>query len=79
MSAADQRAAACRAAREAFDLAQELGCTPREAEREMRRRRAAARRACGRKIETSSVDLLVADGVPAATFRDWNASWMMRN
>lgn len=68
-------AARYRAAREAFELAMKLGCTPRDAMRELRRRRAA----CGR------VDMAAASpaqdetgAMPAPDFRDWNNPWMMR-
>lgn len=74
MTAADR----FRAAREAFELATRLNCTPRDAARELRRRRAA----CGRiaapaPSETHDED---ADQVPAPTahFSAWNNPWMMR-
>jgi len=64
-----------RAHREAFVLAQELGCTPKEAEQELRRR---AARAC----EAASVARMAAKDAassPSTSSRNWEAPWMMRD
>jgi hypothetical protein len=76
----DNLAAYYRAHREAMELALATGCTPREAERELRRRAKARRAACGTRA---------ADPAPEANFepmdrdpedyRDWDARWMMRD
>ena len=55
-----------RAHREAFTLALQLGCTPREAERELRRRKRKRMDACGTRApaeqpEIESTEDLVAD------------------
>lgn len=74
------RAAELRAAREAFELAMELGCTPRAAAHELRRRRLAALRACGRHADAARPPAepdLSAPG--AAGFSDWHSRWMMRD
>lgn len=76
------RAEEARAAREAFALAMQLGCTPKEAECEQRRRRSAARRACGRLIAAEPCPAFDETLFPApipSQFRDWNAPWMMRD
>ena len=65
-----------RAHREAFMLAMELGCTPREAEAELRRRRAAARdREATERLETKMTAAPSSRGVWAR----WDAPWMMRD
>lgn len=69
-----------RAHREAFALAQELGCTPREAEQLLRDRARARRRACGTRAPEApaDTDFEPMDRNPA-DYRDWSASWMMRD
>lgn len=69
-----------RAHREAFLLAQELGCTPREAEQLLRDRARARRRACGTRApeQQSDSDFEPMDGAPE-DFREWDARWMMRD
>lgn len=63
-----------RAHREAFELALELGCTPREAEEELARRAA-------RKRWEESRDRLAAkrNARPERRFADWDTPWMMRD
>ncbi len=73
------RAAECRAAREAFEQAMAQGCTPREAERRLRRQRAEARQACGRSATTPALDSEPLAAMPPARFHAWNAHWMMRD
>lgn len=68
-----------RAAREAFELAMRLGCTPCEAARELRKRRLA----CGRRAEATEAAPIGADDAgetpaPASNFQAWNNPWMMR-
>lgn len=71
-----------RAARLAFELAMELGCTPKEAERVMRRRARARRDACGRRAPEGDAPRAdqsePRDAIPTA-FQAWDASWMMRD
>lgn len=66
--------------REAFLLALELGCTPREAKTILRDRARARRRACGTRApeaaaesETEPMDRPITD------WREFDASWMHRN
>ena len=68
-----------RAHREAFELALELGCTPKEAGRELRRRALARLSACGTRAPeaTTDDDLEPLDAAPAE-FSEWRAPWMMR-
>lgn len=68
-------AAYYRAHREAFELALELRCTPKEAEEELRRRKAWARLRALEQIEKSTP---TTPRTPT-TFRDWDAPHMMRN
>lgn len=82
MTADDRLAAHCRLHREAFALAQEMGCTPRAAIAEMRRRARARRAACGRfagepPVHTSS-DFEPMDPTPE-NFGAWEVRWMMRD
>ncbi len=65
-----------RAHREAFCLAMELGITPREAEAELRRRRAIAR-----DHETTARLQAKMCAAPRAAQHSpsWDAPWMMRN
>jgi len=73
-----------RAHREAMELALATGCTPVEAERELRRRGRERRQTCGTRAPARSQE---ADGshefqpqdAPPADFSDWRASWMMRD
>lgn len=75
-----RRADQYRDAREAFVLAMELGCTPREAMRELRRRRVAARLNCGRLAEEpEAVPSEPEWPVPTTDFHTWTAPWMMRD
>jgi len=68
------------AARLAFELAMELGCTPREAEREMRRRARRRLDACGRRAPDANEPARDAAAPAApADFRAWGTSWMMRD
>ena len=66
--------------REAFLLALELGCTPKAAEQELRRRDKVRRAACGRRMqsETTSADIEPI-AAPIHEFRDWSAPWMLRD
>lgn len=72
-----------RAARLAFELAMELGCTPKEAERVMRRRARARRDACGRRaahpIPARPEDIEPISDMAPADFRAWGAQWMLRD
>jgi len=64
-----------RAHREAFALAQELGCTPREAEAELRRRRAKQRHdAAARRLAEKKCGTVSSGDQP-----EWNQPWMMRD
>lgn len=70
-----------RAHRRAFELALELGCTPREAERVLRRRDLQRLRSCGTRaldLEPPHSDFAPID-ISAGDFRQWNAGWMMRD
>jgi len=60
--------------RMAFELAHELGCTPKEAEEELDRREA-------RRRWEEARDRLNAkrNAKPTAGFADWNSPWMMRD
>lgn len=82
MSGDARTAEYCRLHREAFALAQELGCTPREAMAELRRRTRARRAACGR-FAGEPVPHPVSDfepmDVPPNDFGAWDARWMMRD
>lgn len=71
-----------RAHREAFTLALQLGCTPREAERELRRRKRKRMDACGTRApaeqpETESTEDLTA--LQLDDYRAWGSPWMMRD
>ena len=82
MSAPASLAAYYRAHREAFLLAQELGCTPKEAERVLRRRARERRAACGRIVAEPATDDANSDqpdGPAPADFAEWTAPWMMRD
>lgn len=72
-------AAHYRAAREAFELAMKLGCTPRDAARELRRRQSA----CGRRTPAQPAPINeddVAEMVATPTdFTAWNCQHMMRD
>jgi len=59
-----------RAHRATLELAREMGCTPREAESELRRRDRLARRAARDAQQ---------DCGTRSDFSDWNSPWMMRN
>ncbi len=64
-----------RAHREAFELALELGCTPKEAEQEIARRKAAAQ---AREARARLLAKVNAAPRPRQ-HENWNAPWMMRN
>lgn len=68
--------------REAFELALELRCTPKEAERILRRRTTVRRAACGRLAPPAqaapSTDIEPIEPEPSE-YRDWSAPWMMRD
>lgn len=66
-----------RAHREAFQLALQLGCTPREAEERLRAEKAAAadREASGRLA--AKLDRPLTPAPSAAP--DWDAPWMLNN
>lgn len=70
-----------RAHREAFALALELGCTPREAERLLRDQARVRRRTCGtRAPEPAAVnDEFEPADSDHSDYREWGASWMMRD
>lgn len=64
-----------RAHRAAFDLALEMGCTPKEAAMELRRRAAIEReQACLRRMAAKDAAL-----APRAAQSEWDAPWMLRN
>lgn len=65
-----------RAHREAFNLALELGITPREAEAELRRRRAIAH---DRESTARLQAKMCAASQPSRISASWDAPWMMRN
>lgn len=66
-----------RAHREAFLLALELGCTPREAEAELRKRRAAERDAeCTRRL---AAKMAGEPPVARCDASEWSQPWMMRD
>lgn len=79
MSAASSSAEQLRAHRLAFELALELGCTPREAARILRDRTRTRRNACGTRAPdpTPDTDFEPLERDPA-DYRDWDAPWMMR-
>ncbi|PHQ62848.1 MAG: hypothetical protein COC10_09335 [Sphingobium sp.] len=69
-----------REAREAFELAMKLGCTPREAARAFPRRRGA----CGRRVESRQAMPVADDDVadmaaPPTNFSAWTCQHMMRD
>lgn len=66
-----------RAHREAFTLALELGCTPREAEEHLRLERASAAdvEASSRLAAKQAAPL----SPPASAVPDWDAPWMHHN
>lgn len=67
-----------RAHREAFVLALELGCTIREAERLLRDRARARRRACGTRVpDHATADFETISEQPTS-FDDFDCRWMMR-
>lgn len=64
-----------RMAREAFELALELGCTPKEAEREMKRRRAAEdHQETTRRLAAKMAAPLIRTASPVG-----DQPWMMRD
>lgn len=69
----------CRAHRAAFELALELGCTPREAEQILRDRTRTRRRSCGTRVPDRAADheFEPLEAAPAE-FSEWGATWMMR-
>jgi hypothetical protein len=82
MTSEARRAEECRLHREAFALAQDLGCTPREAMVELRRRTRTRRNACGRFAGElpghPASDFEPMDPAPE-DFGAWGARWMMRD
>lgn len=64
-----------RAHREAFQLALQLGCTPKEAEQEIARRKTAAR---SREVRARLAAKMNAPPRPRQ-HENWNAPWMMRD
>ena len=71
-----------RAHRQAFNLAMELGCTPREAEAVLRRRERARLKACGTRAPAMTDAAHEQDDAPAAPanqFERWESRWMMRD
>lgn len=68
-----------RAHREAFTLALELGCTPREAEAELRRRKTRRRATCGTRVPEPAPAATDAVPHPAPGFGEWGTRWMMRD
>jgi hypothetical protein len=62
--------------REAFELAQRLGCTPKEAEREIARRRCAE---AGERLRAKMLGETALSARTAPAADDFNAPWMMRN
>lgn len=78
MSARPSLAEQYRRHRQAFLLAQELGCTPREAEVEMKRREARERaRAAEARLEDKVHGQFRSNSAPAD--RSGDESWMMRD
>lgn len=71
-----------RAHRAAMELALATGCTPKEAEIELRRRAKFRRDACGRHAPQpaadSADDFEPLDRAPGE-FGQWDARWMMRD
>lgn len=82
MARPETLAAYYREHREAFALAMATGCTPREAVNELRRRAKERRAACGRRAidpVSETPDNFEPTEREPADFRDWQASWMMRD
>jgi len=67
-----------RAHRKAFELALRLGCTPKEAERQLRAEKRARRLVCGTAAQMPTHTLEPLDHVPTE-FSAWSAPWMMRD
>ena len=68
-----------RAHRQVFQLAQELGCTPIEAERRMKEEQARMRHLAARNRLEQRVNAPLRPGMPE--LRDppaWNAPWMLQ-
>lgn len=69
-----------RAHRAAFELAMELGCTPRQASQILRDRERTRRRACGTRAPAPSTDSdFEPISGPEPTFEDFGCRWMMRD
>lgn len=68
-----------RAHREAFELALQLGCTPREAARQLRDQARARRRVCGTAVPVVHPENLEPIERHPAEFSQWDARWMMRD
>lgn len=75
---ADSLAERCRKHREAFLLAQELGCTPREAEREIARIAARERARAAADRLTAKMNAPLTPAAPIGA-NEWGARWMMRD
>lgn len=69
-----------RAHRAAFELALELGCTPRQAAQTLRDRERAKRRTCGTRAPEPAADAdFEPTSEPQSTFGDFGCRWMMRD
>lgn len=73
-----------RAHRAAMELALATGCTPKEAERELRRQAKARRENCGRLAPPQNPQPehereQAQAPQPGADFAQWRAPWMMRD
>ncbi|PTR11796.1 MULTISPECIES: hypothetical protein [unclassified Novosphingobium] len=68
-----------RAHREAFELALQMGCTPREAARHLRDQARARRRLCGTAAPVALAENLDPIEQRPAEFSQWDARWMMRD
>lgn len=69
-----------RAHREAFELALELGITPRSAGILLRERARKRRRACGTMAPAQPADTdFEPMDAPVTDYREWPARWMMRD
>lgn len=80
MSAAATSAEQLRAHRLAFELALELGCTPREAAKILRDRERDRRKACGtRAPEPNTGTVFEPLGGSEPPFEDFECRWMMRD
>lgn len=68
-----------RAHRQVFLLAQELGCTPKEAEQRLREEQVRMRHLAARNRLQQRMNAPVEPGMPELRNRpDWDAPWMMQ-